>query len=135
VRLETAGEHRLGRVVAASPHGRGLVLLALEGVEDRTAAQALVGFRIVIDPDDLPPPAADEFYYHEVVGFGVETPGGRRLGHIHTTFATGTNDVWIVRDDEGCREHLIPVIADVVRTIDRDAHRVVIEPLPGLLED
>src|SRR2546425_912698 len=34
----------------------------------------------------------------------------------------------------GERERLIPVIADVVRAIDRDARRIVIEPMPGLLD-
>jgi hypothetical protein len=38
----------------------------------------------------------------------------------------------VVRD--GRREYLIPVIADVVRTFDRDAGRVVIVPMPGLLD-
>jgi ribosomal 30S subunit maturation factor RimM len=37
-----------------------------------------------------------------------------------------------VRDE--AREHLIPVIADVVRAIDRPARRVVVEPMPGLLD-
>ena len=54
------------------------------------------------------------------------------LGTIASTFSTGTNDVWVVRGPD--REHLIPVIADVVRTIDASARRVVIEPLPGLLD-
>ncbi|HTD26624.1 MAG TPA: ribosome maturation factor RimM, partial [Candidatus Elarobacter sp.] len=79
-----------------------------------------------------PPPAEDEFYYHEVVGFRVETTGGESLGAVAETFPTGLNDVWVVRG--GGREHLIPVVADVVRAIDRATRRIVIEPLPGLLD-
>src|SRR5437867_3186311 len=81
---------------------------------------------------DLPPPAEDEFYYHEVVGFRVETTGGEPLGAVAETFTTGLNDVWVVRGSG--REHLIPVIADVVRALDRATRRIVIEPLPGLLD-
>ena len=47
-------------------------------------------------------------------------------------FWTGLNDVLVVRDEE--REHLIPVITDVIRIVDRNARRIVIEPMPGLLE-
>ena len=66
------------------------------------------------------------------VGFRVETVDGRALGEVAETFATGLNDVWVVRGTG--REYLIPVIADVVRGIDRDARRILIDPLPGLLD-
>jgi 16S rRNA processing protein RimM len=33
------------------------------------------------------------------------------------------------------REHLIPMIADVIASLDVAARRVVITPLPGLLEE
>jgi 16S rRNA processing protein RimM len=130
--LERDGVQREIRVVSAAPHGRGVVLVALPDVSDRNAAEALVGTRVLVHAAHLPAPAEGEFYYHELLGFAVETTSGRALGTIAETFSTGVNDVWVVRGE--VREHLIPVIADVVRTIDRDARRVVIEPLPGLLE-
>src|SRR2546422_303610 len=117
---------------SAGPHCRGRVPLPPAGGDDRRAAEALVGARVLVRTTDLPPPAEDEFYYHEVVGFRVETTGGESLGAVAETFPTGLNDVWVVRG--GGREHLIPVVADVVRAIDRAARRIVIEPLPGLLE-
>jgi len=117
-------------VAAAAPHGRGM-LIAFDGVRDRTAAESLTGMRVLVRAQDLPALAADEFYHYELEGFAVVTTDGRRLGAIASTFATGTSDVWVVRDER--REYLVPVIADVVRTIDRSARRVVIEPLPGLL--
>jgi len=132
VTLAGRGATRTVRVVAVSRHGPRLLLATLEGVTDRNAAEALVGSRILVPVADLPPPGHDEFYYHELEGFRVDTTDGRTLGAIAETFATGANDVWVVRD--GGREYLIPVIADVVRTIDRPGARVVIEPLPGLLE-
>lgn len=132
VLLEGAVAAHTRRVITATRHGRGLVLLQLEGVEDRTAAEALVGARVLVHQNDLPEPAENEFYYHELVGFRVETAAGEGLGAIAGTFPTGANDVWIVNG--AGREHLIPVITDVVRMIDRAGRRVVIDPLPGLLE-
>jgi 16S rRNA processing protein RimM len=122
------------RVLSAAPHGRGLVLLALDGVTDRTTAEGLarVRARVLVDVADLPALADGEFYYHELAGFRVETSAGLAVGTIAETFSTGINDVWVVRG--GGHEHLIPVIAEVVRSIDRAARRVVIEPVPGLLE-
>jgi 16S rRNA processing protein RimM len=130
--LERADMRRETRVVSAAPHARGQLLLALEGVADRTAAEGLVRARVLVAATALPALAPDEFYYHEIEGFRVETDDGRALGEVVETFATGANDVWVVRG--GGREYLIPVIADVVRSIDREARRIVIELLPGLLD-
>jgi 16S rRNA processing protein RimM len=130
--LERAGERRPLRVVSAAPHARGQLLLGLEGIADRTAAEGLVRSRVLVAPAALPPLAEHEFYYHEIEGFRVETTDGRALGEVAETFSTGANDVWTVRDVG--REYLIPVIADVVKLIDREGRRIVIEPLPGLLD-
>jgi ribosomal 30S subunit maturation factor RimM len=40
----------------------------------------------------------------------------------------------VVRTEEA-REHLIPVIEDVIRAVDLKHRRVTIEPIEGLLED
>jgi len=132
VLLEHDGSRRPVRIDAVTPHGRDALLVELAGVGDRTAAERLRGARLLVARDDLPPAGDGEFYWHEIVGFAVETDAGEALGAIVETLHTGANDVWVVRD--GQREHLIPVIADVVRTIDRDGRRVVISPMPGLLD-
>src|SRR5690242_5548299 len=130
--LEHGGIRRTVTLVSVAAHGRALLLVALRDVNDRNAAEALIGARLLVRAEDLPPPAADEFYYHEVDGFRVETTDGTPLGTVHETFSTGLNDVLVVRNAD--REHLIPVITDVIRTVDRNARRIVIEPMPGLLE-
>jgi 16S rRNA processing protein RimM len=132
VLLERGGQWREVRVAHVAPHGRNLLLMTLDDVADRDAAEALRGTRVLVRAADLPPVEEGEFYHYELLGFAVETTDGRTLGTIADTRATGLNDVWIVRDGE--REYLIPVIADVVRTIDRDARRVLIDPMPGLLD-
>ncbi len=131
VTLEQHGARRQARLLSAGLHGRSLVLAAFDGVEDRTTAEALVGARVYIAAADLPPTQEGEFYYHEVVGFRVVTTEGRELGHIVNTFSTGLNDVWTV---QGEREYLIPVIADVVRTLDREQRTVTVYPMAGLLD-
>lgn len=126
------GIPRVHRIRRATPHGRGVWLLGLEGVTDRTAAESLRGRRLMVPVGDLPALADDEFYHHELVGFVVETTTGRPIGTIVDTMSTGLNDVWIVR--AGRQEVLIPAIADVVRNVDRAKRRVVIVALDGLLD-
>jgi len=118
-------------VEAVQKHRRG-VLIKFAGIDGRTAAEACVGMVISLPEDRLPAPGENEFYYYEMVGFRVRTTEGEELGTIRETFPTGSNDVWVVADES--REYLIPVIQDVVRTIDRPTRTVTIEPMKGLLD-
>lgn len=117
---------------SVAPHGRGALLVAIDGIDDRTAAEGAARARLLVPAADLPALADGEFYWHEVVGFTVATTAGESLGEIVETMGTGLNDVWVVQG--AGREYLIPVIADVVRELDRAGRRIVIEPLPGLLD-
>jgi len=130
--LHPDGRSELRTVVRASPHQRGLWLLQIEAVNDRTEAEVLAKCQILVDETQLPGLDADEFYHHEIVGFAVETTDGTRIGEVSETLPTGLNDVWIVRD--GDREHLVPVVASVVTHIDRAHRRIVIDPPDGLLD-
>ena len=129
--LERNGTWLTATIVALASHGRGM-LLTLDGVAERDVAATLTGMRVLVPARDLPALADDEFYHHEMHGFAVATTDGRALGTVAETFSTGLNDVWVVRD--GAREYLIPIITDVVREIDRAERRIVIEPMPGLLD-
>jgi 16S rRNA processing protein RimM len=80
----------------------------------------------------LPPTIGREFYYFQALGCEVITSAGRWVGTIEEIFSTGANDVWVVRDRSA--EHLLPVIEDVVKTIDWVGRRVIIEAVPGLLD-
>jgi len=106
------GEPR--KVAEGRRHGKGLVA-RLQGCDDRDQAAALVGREIAIRRDQLPPPSADEFYWADLEGLRVVTLDGVALGEVSHLFATGANDVLVVR---GERERLLPfvwgpVIADV----------------------
>jgi 16S rRNA processing protein RimM len=132
VTLRQAGIDSMHTITRVAPHGAGHLLVELEALHDRTTAAALAGSDVLVPIRDLPELGAGEFYYHEMPGFRVETVDGRTIGEIADTMHTGATDVWIVRSDGG--EQLIPVVRDVVVEIDRAGRRVVITPIPGLLD-
>ncbi len=111
---------------------RHFLLLRLDQVETANAAEALVGCTVSVPREELPPPGPDAAYYYELIGCDVWTVEGERLGTVKGIFPTGSNDVCVVRD--GSREYLIPIIADVVKQLDPVARKILIQPMPGLLE-
>jgi 16S rRNA processing protein RimM len=119
------------RLLSARPHGR-VMLLRLADVATIEAATPLIGAVLAIAEADLPATGPGEFYVYQLEGFDVVTSGGDRLGTVDHLIPTGSNEVLVVRD--GAREHLIPVIADVVREVDLADRKIVIEPIEGLLD-
>lgn len=119
------------RIRSLRPH-KHVLLIIFEGCASIEAAQALVGAEVCIAKSELPPTGPDEIYHFELVGMRVVTTGGEELGTVAEVMAPGSNDICVVRD--GHREYLIPMIADVVKELDREGRRLVIEPLPGLLD-
>lgn len=119
------------RVVSMRRH-KNFILVCFEGVDTADAAERLIGRTVCIDRDKLPPPPPGRFYHVDLVGVAVVTEEGTPVGTVREVFPTGSNDVLVVEGDG--REHLIPLIADVVVDIDAEARRVVIRPLPGLLD-
>ena len=109
------------------------VRLELAGVADRDAADALRGRYVLALARDLEPLQADEFYWHELVGCSVYTEAGIRVGEVCEIWETGAHDVLVVRDAEG-RQNLIPTARELTREIDREARRIVVASLPGLID-
>jgi len=112
---------------------QGYPIIRFEGYPDRTSAERLRGTLIEIDETDLPPLAEDEYYVDDLVGLDVVTQDGDVVGRLAEVLGTGANDVYVVTR-EGKKDALVPVIDGVVLTVDLEARRVVIDPVPGLLD-
>ena len=109
------------------------ILLKLGGYGDRNAAETLRDQTVYIAIEDAVPLEEEEYYHFQVVGMQVVTEAGEALGEIVEVLAPpGANDVFVVHGPRG--EILIPAIEDAVREIDFDAMRIVIIPMPGLLD-
>lgn len=102
----------------------GDLVVRLEGIEDRDQAAAVRGWEIAVAKADMPVPAQGEYYWADLVGLRVVNLQGEELGRIAEVFATGANDVIVVR---GERERLIPFIAPVVIEVAPDEARVVVD--------
>jgi len=119
MRLESA--RRLGDRVA----------IRLADCTDRDAAQALHGTLLFIPSRDMMPLPAHTYYRDQIVGLRVVTTAGDVLGTITEILVTGSNDVYVARDEQ--REILIPALKEIVREVDVNGGRMVIEPMDGLL--
>jgi 16S rRNA processing protein RimM len=110
---------------------KGRVLLKLGGYDDRTAVERLRGEMILVPIDEAMPLEPDQYYQDDLIGLEVWTTDEEYLGDVVEILETGANEVFIVQSDQG--EILLPAIADVVRWIDLEENRMVVELMEGLI--
>jgi 16S rRNA processing protein RimM len=111
----------------------GRLLVAFDGVGDRTAAQTLHGTLLVADSDTSPATGDDEYWDHELAGLDAVSSSGEVLGVIEDVLHPPGPDLLLVRRPDGS-ESLVPFVREIVPVVDRAAGRVVVEPPEGLFE-
>lgn len=116
------------RSVAGHPT-KPLVILGLEGIDGREQARGLVGALLEVEDDEAVELPEGAYFEHDIVGLRVVTTEGQELGEITEIIRTGANDVYVTA------KCLIPAISDVVLEIDLEAGRVLINAIPGLLDE
>lgn len=113
---------------------KNMVILKLEGVD---RVEDTVGYRskvLYMDRDEVElEPGA--YFIQDLIGLEVvDADSGQRYGTLTEVEATGANDVYTIRDEEG-RERMIPAIPQVIAALDIEAGRMEIRPLEGLFDD
>lgn len=127
-----AAEPRLWRVSGSRWH-KGRLLLSLEGVADRTEAEALKGQIALMPRSSVPPPDEGEAFVADLPGCRVLQPDGKEIGVIdHVEFPAGRM-IWAIRDGAG-REILFPAEPEFIEDLDMDERAAIVSPPPGLLD-
>jgi 16S rRNA processing protein RimM len=96
-------------------HGPGIVV-RFKGVEDRSAAQTLLGSEIAVEISRLPKLKQGEYYWADLEGCEVTNLQDEPLGVVSHLIETGSNDVMVVKQDR--RERLIPYTKHAVIEVD-----------------
>jgi len=119
----------LHTVESARPHKR-MLLVKLSGIASREGAGSLREQLLEAPASESPPLPDGSYYHYQVLGLDVVTTTGEPLGRITDILPTGSNDVYVVQSEAG--ELLVPAIDDVVKEIDVEGNRMVVELLPGM---
>lgn len=128
-----SGSEREVVISSVRPHGARL-LVRIDGVADRDAAEALRGQLFVVDSADLPPiEDPDEFYDHQLEGLSVRTVQGQDIGTVIEVLHTPGGELLSVRAESGV-EVLVPFVSEIVTEVSLADGIVAIDPPEGLLD-
>ena len=67
-----------------------------------------------------------------MLGLEVYTDEEKLLGNLEDIFNTGSNDIYVVRDELG-KQILLPAIKEVIKKVDIENKKMIVHLLPGLI--
>lgn len=120
--------------LTAARQQKGIVIIKLESITDRNAAERLVKSTILIPPEKALPLSSDEYYIRDLIGLKAETEAGEYLGKIASVLSTNANDVYVIEEESG-ESFMVPAIKDVVIKVLIQEGKIIIRLLEGLKEE
>lgn len=141
--LATSADGSSPLTVADARWHSGRLLVAFDGIDDRTAAEGLRGLLLhaQVNPADRPADP-DEYYDRHLVGLRVVGLDGAELGTVTEVLHLPGHDLLAVarpHPGDGVEpsdsEVLVPFVSEVVVDVDLTAGFVRVDPPGGLFDD
>ncbi len=122
-------------IVAVREFNEGL-LVSFTEIPDRTQAELWRGRYLLLPLSEVPAPADDEVYVHELLGMRVQLASGELVGTVAETYDLPHGLALDVRRAPPRESETVMVLHDehMVANVDKGARVITITPPDGLLE-
>lgn len=117
------------RCTSIEPRG---VRLKLGDLEDRSAAESVVGHLLFADETQRPKLPKGRFYIHDIIGLAVEDEAGKALGKVDEVLKYPAHDVYVIR--RGHAEILLPAVKEFVLSIDPVRGKMRVRLIDGMVD-
>ena len=112
---------------------RGNVILQLEDIENIGQAEMIIGSFLEVKRSEAIKLPKDSYFIFDIIGLDVYTNQDQFLGKVDNVIATGSNDVYVIKNDTTQQEILIPAIREVIEDINLKKKRITINAIEGLI--
>lgn len=115
---------------------KGGLLARIDGINDRTAAEALKGLELFVPRAQLPDTDEDDWYQVDLIGLEVREVDGAVLGQINAVQNYGAGDLLEVRlSSDRKKLVLLPFTRAIVPEVNVSGGYVTANPPDGLLDE
>jgi len=111
---------------------KNMVLVKFKGIDKVEEAEQLRNSYLEVDRENAIELEEGEYFIADLLGLNVITEENELLGKIEDIFNTGSNDIYVVKNEEG-KQLLLPAISDVIKKINIEESKVVVHLLEGLI--
>ena len=124
-------DSKLYKVESVRYH-KNMVLLKLEGINNPEDAEILKNAYLEINREDAIPLEEGTYFIADLIGLEVHTDEGKLLGKIEDIYNTGSNDIYVVKDELG-KQILLPGIKEVIKDVQIENAKIIVHLIPGLI--
>lgn len=103
-----------------------MLVVALEGVSDRNAAEALTNVTLWVPRDQLPEPDEEEFYHADLIGLVAHAPDDTVIGTVTAVHDFGAGDILDIAPAVDGPSILVPFTKAIVPVVDLAAGRLTV---------
>ena len=118
--------------IQEAKYHKGMVLIKFKGIENPEDANLLRNSYLLVDRKKEKPLEKGTYYIVDMIGLKVYTEKGELLGTLEDIFNTGSNDIYVVKNELG-KQILLPAIKDVVKNIDMEQKKIIVDLIPGIM--
>ncbi len=113
-------------------YAKNTVLLKLKGIDDINIAEKYKNCYIKISRENAVKLPEDTYFIVDLLDIKVYTDEDIYLGNIIDVYPTGSNDIYVVKNEEG-KQVLLPAIGEVIKKVDIQNKKMVVHLLDGLI--
>lgn len=126
-RKDTLKEYEIENV----GYSKNQVIIKFKNIDTIEEAEALRNSYIVVDREILGNLPEGIYYIADLIGLDVYTEINEYLGKVDDIYNTGSNDIYVVKDDLG-RQKLLPGIEEVIKSVDLQSGKIIVNLIKGL---
>lgn len=110
---------------------KNMVLIKFKGIDRVEDAELLRNSYLEVDRENAIELEDGEYFIADLLGIDVYTEEGETLGKLEDIFNTGSNDIYVVKAEDG-KQLLLPAISEVIKEINLKENKIVVHLLEGL---
>ena len=111
---------------------KNMVLVKFKGIDKVEEAETLRNSYLEVDRENAIDLQEGEYFIADLLGLDVITDEGNILGKLEDIFNTGSNDIYVVKDELG-KQILLPAISEVIKEINLEEKKILVHLLEGLI--
>ena len=111
---------------------KNMILLKLKGINNIEEANLLRQSYLLKDREKEEPLKEGTYYIVDLLGLEVYDDNGNLLGTLEDIFNTGSNDIYVVKNELG-KQILLPAISEVIKEIDIKNKKIIVHIIKGLI--
>jgi 16S rRNA processing protein RimM len=108
------------------------VIIKFFDVNSINQAEELKNYQVLIDESEKYLLPEDNFYVSDLIDCEVYLESGKYLGKLKDVVDTSGTDIFLVEGQE--KEYMLPASRDMILEIDLENKKIIVDPIPGILD-